>query len=141
MFQFWFNTFFVSQAAVTKEIYEDEPTLKIFEFDSDLRYFDVGKPDLDKAHKDDREKIYPSNFTVSARLKTIFRWWPDMMTSQSNFCPSCLVSDQSKLGEKLINLCVIFSICIFTKRQKSSKGDELTVCSRMRVCVTGQHDW
>ena len=87
MFQFWFNTFFVSQAAVTKEIYEDEPTLKLFEVDSDLRYFDVGKPDLDKAHKDDREKIYPSNFTVSARLKTIFRWWPDMMTSQRNFCP------------------------------------------------------
>ncbi|CAH3136407.1 unnamed protein product [Porites lobata] len=64
MFQFWFNTFFVSQAAVTGEIYEDEPTLKTFEIDSDLRYFDVGKPELDKAHKDDREKIYPSNFTI-----------------------------------------------------------------------------
>lgn len=87
MFQFWFNTFFVSQAAVTKEIYEDEPTLQIFEVDSDLRYFDVGKPDLDKAHKDDREKIYPSNFKVSTRLKTIFKWWLDMMTGQRNFCP------------------------------------------------------
>ena len=75
MFQFWFNTFFVSQAAVAREIYEDEPTLKTFEVDSDLRYFDVGKPDLDKAHKDDREKIYPSNFTVSAGLKTNFGWW------------------------------------------------------------------
>ena len=86
MFQFWFNTFFVSQAAVTREIYEDEPTLKTFEIDSDLRYFDVGKPELDKAHKDDREKIYPSNFTVSAR--------PEV------FARSCLVTDQSKYWGK-----------------------------------------
>ena len=86
MFQFWFNTFFVSQAAVTGEIYEDEPTLKTFEIDSDLRYFDVGKPELDKAHKDDREKIYPSNFTVSAR--------PEV------FARSCLVTDQSKYWGK-----------------------------------------
>ena len=96
MFQFWFNTFFVSQAAVTGEIYEDEPTLKTFEIDSDLRYFDVGKPELDKAHKDDREKIYPSNFTVSARLKTIFGWW----LGNEVFAWSCLVTDQSKYWGK-----------------------------------------
>ena len=96
MFQFWFNTFFVSQAAVAREIYEDEPTLKTFEVDSDLRYFDVGKPDLDKAHKDDREKIYPSNFTVSAGLKTNFGWW----LGNEIFARSCLVTDQSKYWGK-----------------------------------------
>ena len=72
MFQFWFNTFFVSQAAVTKEIFEDEPTLKTFELDTDIRYFDVGKPDLDKAHKDLKHKIYASNFKVSLYFKACY---------------------------------------------------------------------
>lgn len=64
MFQFWFNTFFVSQAAVTKVILEDEPTLKTFELDSDTRCFDIGKDHLDKAHKDLKEKIYPADFKI-----------------------------------------------------------------------------
>ena len=64
MFQFWFNTFFVSQAAVTETVYEDEPTLKTFELDTDIRYFDIGKEYLDKAHKDTKEKIYSPDFKV-----------------------------------------------------------------------------
>lgn len=64
MFQFWFNTFFISQAAHTEKIYEDEPTLRTFECDPDLRYFDVGKEDLDKAHKDVKAKMYTADFKV-----------------------------------------------------------------------------
>ena len=64
MFQFWFNTFFVSQAAVTKEIFEDEPTLKTLELDSNLRSFSIGRDHLDKAHKDSKEKIFPADFMV-----------------------------------------------------------------------------
>lgn len=66
LFQFWFNTFFVSQEAVTKEIYEDEPTLKTCDVDGDedSRYFVIGKEHLDKAHKDNKEKIFPANFEV-----------------------------------------------------------------------------
>ena len=41
LFQFWFNTFFVSQEAAAKEIYEDEPTLKTFDFGKGLRYFET----------------------------------------------------------------------------------------------------
>jgi len=64
MFQFWFNTFFISQQATDVEIYEDEPTLKIVKLDPDLCYFDIGKEDLDKAHKDAKEKIYNRDFKV-----------------------------------------------------------------------------
>ena len=64
MFQFWFNTFFISQAASTEKIYEDEPTLWTFELDPDQRYFDIGKDDLDKAHKDAKEKMYAADFKV-----------------------------------------------------------------------------
>lgn len=64
MFQFWFNTFFISQAAETEKIFEDEPTLHTFELDPELRYFDIGKEDLDKAHKDSKEKTYSSDFKV-----------------------------------------------------------------------------
>lgn len=67
MFQFWFNTFFVSQAAVTKEIFEDEPTLKTLELDSNLRSFSIGKDHLDKAHKDSKEKIFPADFMVHVK--------------------------------------------------------------------------
>ena len=37
-----------------------------------------------------------------------------------------------------------FSICIFTKRQNlrfTGEGWFDSVCSRMRVCIAGQHDW
>ena len=65
MFQFWFNTFFISQQATDVELYEDEPTLRTVKLDTDLCYFDVGKEDLDKAHKDVKEKIYNRDFKVS----------------------------------------------------------------------------
>ena len=64
MFQFWFNTFFISEAAHTDKVYEDEPTLLTFELDTDLRYFDVDKDNLDKAHKDMKEKVYAADFKV-----------------------------------------------------------------------------
>ena len=65
MFQFWFNTFFVSKAAETVKLEEDEPTLNTLVLDPDTRYFDIGKDHLDKAHKDLKEKIYPAEFKVS----------------------------------------------------------------------------
>ena len=68
LFQFWFNTFFISQAAWTEEIQEDEPTLHTFELDPNLRYFDIGKDNLDKAHKDAKEKMFKSDFRVSGIL-------------------------------------------------------------------------
>ena len=64
MFQFWFNTFFISQAAQTENLYEDEPTLRVVELDPDLRFFDIGKDNLDKAHKDMKEKMYSADFKV-----------------------------------------------------------------------------
>lgn len=64
MFQFWFNTFFVSKAAETKSLKEDEPTLKTLVSDPDTRCFEIGKDHLDKAHKDEKEKIYPADFKV-----------------------------------------------------------------------------
>lgn len=65
MFQFWFNTFFISQQATDVEVlYEDEPTLKTVRLDTDLCYFDIGKEDLDKAHKDAKDKIYNKDFKV-----------------------------------------------------------------------------
>ncbi|KAL9979316.1 hypothetical protein ACROYT_G016964 [Oculina patagonica] len=83
MFQFWFNTFFVSQAAHTEKIYEDEPTLRTFECDPDLRYFDVGKEDLDKAHKDMKEKMYTADF----RVRVIFSEVGTMAPSSSASMP------------------------------------------------------
>lgn len=68
LFQFWFNTFFISQEAATKEIYEDEPTLKTVNYDKDLRYFEIGKEHLDKAHKDNKDKIFPADFKVRQDL-------------------------------------------------------------------------
>ena len=68
LFQFWFNTFFISQAAWTEEIQEDEPTLHTFELDPNLRYFDIGKDNLDKAHKDAKEKMFKSDLRVSGIL-------------------------------------------------------------------------
>ncbi|XP_074618313.1 phosphatidylinositol 3,4,5-trisphosphate 3-phosphatase and dual-specificity protein phosphatase PTEN-like isoform X2 [Acropora palmata] len=64
LFQFWFNTFFVSQEALAKEIHEDEPTLKTFDFGKGLRYFEIGKEHLDKAHKDNKDKIFPADFKI-----------------------------------------------------------------------------
>jgi len=46
------------------QLFEDEPTLKVVKLDSDLYFFDIGKDDLDKAHKDAKEKIYNRDFKV-----------------------------------------------------------------------------
>ena len=64
MSQFWFNTYFVSQHATSKKLFEDEPTLRIVRLDPDLAYFDVGKEELDKAHKDVKETIFNKDFKV-----------------------------------------------------------------------------
>ncbi|XP_067053660.1 phosphatidylinositol 3,4,5-trisphosphate 3-phosphatase and dual-specificity protein phosphatase PTEN-like [Acropora muricata] len=64
LFQFWFNTFFVSQEAATKEIYDHEPTLKTFDFGKGLRYFEIRKEHLDEAHKDNKDKIFPAEFKI-----------------------------------------------------------------------------
>ncbi|XP_022789182.1 phosphatidylinositol 3,4,5-trisphosphate 3-phosphatase and dual-specificity protein phosphatase PTEN-like isoform X2 [Stylophora pistillata] len=71
LLQFWFNTFFISQAAWTKKILEDEPTLQTFELDPELRYFDIGKEDLDKAHKDPRERIFGSDFKIRVTFSEV----------------------------------------------------------------------
>ena len=79
MFQFWFNTYFISQEATdVEQLYEDEPTLKIVKLDPDLCYFDVGKEDLDKAHKDAKEKIYNKDFKV--RYQGAFMCFTCMLT-------------------------------------------------------------
>lgn len=71
LFQFWFNTFFISQAAWTEEIQEDEPTLHTFELDPNLRYFDIGKDNLDKAHKDAKEKMFKSDFRIRVTFSEV----------------------------------------------------------------------
>ncbi|KAJ7381132.1 hypothetical protein OS493_004730 [Desmophyllum pertusum] len=71
LFQFWFNTFFISEAAHTDKVYEDEPTLLTFELDTDLRYFDVDKDNLDKAHKDMKEKVYAADFKVRVTFSEV----------------------------------------------------------------------
>ena len=79
MFQFWFNTFFISNAVATvtdkmqnedreEMIHEDEPTLKTFELDSNSRYFGIDKENLDKAHKDEKGKIFGPAFRVRIML-------------------------------------------------------------------------
>lgn len=70
MFQFWFNTFFVYHAATN--ICENEQTLQVFELDQ-MHYFDIGKENLDKAYKDTKGNVYPSNFKV--RFWTHLRRW------------------------------------------------------------------
>ncbi|XP_020612582.1 phosphatidylinositol 3,4,5-trisphosphate 3-phosphatase and dual-specificity protein phosphatase PTEN-like isoform X2 [Orbicella faveolata] len=71
MFQFWFNTFFISQQATVVQLFEDEPTLKVVKLDSDLYFFDIGKDDLDKAHKDAKEKIYNRDFKVRVTFSEV----------------------------------------------------------------------
>ena len=70
MFQFWFNTFFVS--GLTPPPSEGEATMVINHFaekgESDdvgaTSWFELHKEDLDKANKDKKNKIYSPNFKV-----------------------------------------------------------------------------
>jgi phosphatidylinositol-3,4,5-trisphosphate 3-phosphatase/dual-specificity protein phosphatase PTEN len=68
MFQFWFNTFFVS--GLTPPPSEAEPTMMTRNFkdqDDDVgatSWFELHKEDLDKANKDKKNKIYSPNFKV-----------------------------------------------------------------------------
>ncbi|XP_028408520.1 phosphatidylinositol 3,4,5-trisphosphate 3-phosphatase and dual-specificity protein phosphatase PTEN-like isoform X2 [Dendronephthya gigantea] len=69
MFQFWFNTFFVS--GLTPPPSEGEATMKTSSFDRRKQsedgatsWFELHKEDLDKANKDKKNKIYSPNFKV-----------------------------------------------------------------------------
>ena len=69
MFQFWFNTFFVS--GLTPQPSEGEATMKTFNFDGRKQneegatsWFELHKEDLDKANKDKKNKIYSPIFKV-----------------------------------------------------------------------------
>ncbi|CAB3988947.1 Phosphatidylinositol 3,4,5-trisphosphate 3-phosphatase and dual-specificity phosphatase PTEN [Paramuricea clavata] len=72
MFQFWFNTFFVS--GLTPPPSEAEPTMMTQNFkDQDdevgaTSWFELHKEDLDKANKDKKNKIYSPNF----KLQVVF---------------------------------------------------------------------
>ena len=66
------------------------------------------------------------------------------MTSQRNFAWSSLILNGLSAGKKLTNPCVIFNLrnMCFAKGQKTLRflGENLAVCLRIRLCVTGQHD-
>ncbi len=70
MFQFWFNTFFVS--GLTPPPTEGEASMRTQNFQDKQQNEDVGatswfelhKEDLDKANKDKKNKIYSPNFKV-----------------------------------------------------------------------------
>ena len=64
MFQFWFNTFFISKGQDFQQE-QLEPTLRVNRSESESWWFEIPKQDIDKAHKDDRNKVFPSNFKVS----------------------------------------------------------------------------
>ena len=63
MFQFWFNTFFISEGPDFDEG-DSEPTLKINRSEPDNWWFEIPKVDIDKAHKDVRNKVFSSSFKV-----------------------------------------------------------------------------
>ena len=69
MFQFWFNTFFVS--GLTPMPSEGESSMMTKHFPSNKQdelgatsWFELRKEDLDKANKDKKNKIYSPNFKV-----------------------------------------------------------------------------
>ena len=70
MFQFWFNTFFVS--GLTPPPSEGEASMVIKSFPQNQQgepvgatsWFELHKEDLDKANKDKKNKIYSPDFKV-----------------------------------------------------------------------------
>jgi phosphatidylinositol-3,4,5-trisphosphate 3-phosphatase/dual-specificity protein phosphatase PTEN len=66
MFQFWFNTFFVS--GLTPAPSEGEASMVIRNFsekdEGATSWFQLHKEDLDKANKDKKNKIYSPDFKV-----------------------------------------------------------------------------
>ncbi|EDO32901.1 predicted protein [Nematostella vectensis] len=67
MFQFWFNTFFISTGANMTDSREGEPTIHTFKEsrNSDVRWFAIPKQFVDKAHKDNKCKVFSPDFKVS----------------------------------------------------------------------------
>lgn len=64
MFQFWFNTFFISTVASKNVGMEDEDTLRTFEETSDIRSVRLPREALDKPHKDTKGRNFPPDFEV-----------------------------------------------------------------------------
>ena len=71
MFQFWFNTFFVS--GLEPKASEGEPTMETqhtkkkadgVHIGGTTCWFELQKEDLDKANKDKKNKIFSPNFKV-----------------------------------------------------------------------------
>jgi hypothetical protein len=66
MFQFWFNTFFIGVGA--KPIVDEEldPTLFTYadENSPDVRWVTIPKNYIDKAHKDEKCKLFAVDFKV-----------------------------------------------------------------------------
>ena len=73
MFIFWFNTFFV-KSGFTPDKPDgggEKTVVKSFDDGSDVREFWLGKEDLDKANKDKKHKIFPTDFKVSFILDLV----------------------------------------------------------------------
>ena len=81
MFQFWFNTFFVS--GMTPKATEGESSMDVKKCNSTADnvhdgelgktfYFELEKEDLDKANKDKKNKIFSPNFKVRLSLWPLF---------------------------------------------------------------------
>nr|UQI50295.1 phosphatidylinositol 3 [Haliclona caerulea] len=69
MFQFWFNTFFISNGYTNCDpdsmTEENDPTLFTFDTNSpDEKCFIIPKIWIDKAHKDEKCKLFPVDFKV-----------------------------------------------------------------------------
>ena len=67
------------------------------------------------------------------------------MAGQRIFCSvksRFLTGQKIEKSELILLSSMIKCDCIFTKRKKNLRftGKDLTVCSRMRVCLAGQHD-
>ncbi|XP_044174863.1 phosphatidylinositol 3,4,5-trisphosphate 3-phosphatase and dual-specificity protein phosphatase PTEN-like [Acropora millepora] len=108
LFQFWFNTFFVSQEAATKEIYDNEPTLKTFDFGKGLRYFEIRKEHLDEAHKDNKDKIFPADFKIRVIYAEVGLEFPSNPVKKTRSLDSigdelCSYQGNETTGTKVLN--------------------------------------
>ncbi|XP_031568203.1 phosphatidylinositol 3,4,5-trisphosphate 3-phosphatase and dual-specificity protein phosphatase PTEN-like [Actinia tenebrosa] len=77
MFQFWFNTFFISTAYtnVDTENKDEECDPTLFTFNDknspEDRWFTLPKGCIDKAHKDERCKLFPVDFKVKVYFSEV----------------------------------------------------------------------
>ncbi|KAK3747338.1 hypothetical protein QZH41_017979, partial [Actinostola sp. cb2023] len=71
MFQFWFNTFFISVGANLDSEESSDPTLQSYSdesCDSDVRWITIPKSFIDKAHKDEKCRVFQPDFKCAKAL-------------------------------------------------------------------------